>query len=60
MVVRERIDRCAATMVNPDTAARDANPVKELRTHFGHIELGIFAEVTKSGEIRTGDTLRLI
>lgn len=60
MVVQERIDRCAATMVNPDTAARDANPVKELRTHFGHIELGIFAEVTKGGEIRPGDKLRLL
>ena len=60
MVVQERIDRCAATMVNPDTAARDANPVKELRTHFDHIELGIFAEVTKGGVIRPGDRLRLL
>ncbi len=38
MVVQERIDRCPATMVNPDTAEKDANPVKELREHFGHID----------------------
>lgn len=60
MTVQQRIDRCPATMVNPDTAERDANPVKELREHFGHIELGIFAEVTKGGEIRPGDTIRLL
>ena len=60
MVVQERIDRCPATMVNPDTAERDANPVKELREHFGHIDLGIFAEVTKSGTIRPGDAIRLL
>ncbi|MGE4480159.1 MOSC domain-containing protein [Acidocella sp.] len=60
MVVQERIDRCAATMVNPDTAERDANPVKELRSHFGHIELGIFAEITKGGTLRAGDPIRLI
>ena len=60
MVVQDRIDRCPATMVNPDTAERDANPVKELREHFGHIDLGIFAEVTKSGTIRPGDAIRLL
>ena len=60
MVVQERIDRCAATMVNPDSALRDANPVKELRTNFGHIDMGIFAEITKPGEIRPGDEIRLV
>ncbi|GAN81874.1 MOSC domain-containing protein [Acidocella aminolytica] len=60
LLIQERIDRCAATMVNPDTAIRDANPVKELRTHFGHIDFGIFAEVTKGGTIRPGDQLTLL
>ena len=60
MVVQARTPRCPATMVNPETAERDANPVKELREHFGHIDLGIFAEVTKGGEIRPGDTIRLL
>jgi hypothetical protein len=58
-IVQERIDRCGATTVNPDTAERDANPVKELQQNFGHIELGIFAEVLSSGVIRTGDTIRV-
>ena len=58
--VQERIDRCGATTVNPDTAIRDANPVKELQKNFGHIELGIFAEVLTPGEIRPGDELILL
>jgi uncharacterized protein len=57
MVVQERIDRCPATMVNPDTAEKDANPVKELREHFGHIDMGVFAEVICPGEIRPGDEI---
>ena len=57
LVVRERIDRCGATTVNPDTAERDANPVKELQRAFGHIELGVFAEVVAAGTIRPGDAI---
>jgi uncharacterized protein len=57
MVVQERIDRCPATMVNPDTAEKDANPVKELREHFGHIDMGVFAEVISGGTIRPGDEI---
>jgi uncharacterized protein YcbX len=60
LLVQERIDRCAATMVNPDTAARDANPVKELQQHFGHVDLGIFAEIITGGEIRPGDAITLL
>ena len=60
MLVENRTPRCAATMVNPDTALRDANPVKELRTHFGHKDLGVFATVTKGGIIRPGDNMVLL
>lgn len=60
MVVQERIDRCGATTVNPDTAIRDANPVKELQQNFGHIELGIFAEVLTGGTIKAGDEIRVL
>jgi uncharacterized protein YcbX len=60
LLVEERIDRCGATSVNPDTALRDANPVKELQTGFGHIELGVFAKVLTGGEIRVGDEIRVI
>lgn len=55
--VQDRIDRCGATTVNPDTAIRDANPVLELQRHFGHIELGVFAKVLTPGSIKQGDPL---
>lgn len=57
LIVQDRIDRCGATTVNPDTATRDANPVRELQQNFGHIELGIFAEVTTPGTIKPGDLI---
>jgi uncharacterized protein YcbX len=60
MVVQERIDRCPATMVNPATAEKDANPVKELHEHFGHIDMGVFAEVTCPGEIKPGDAITVL
>jgi uncharacterized protein YcbX len=60
MIVQERIDRCGATTVNPDTAERDANPVLELKRGFGHVDLGIFAEVLTGGEIRPGDQIRVL
>ena len=46
--------------MNPDTAARDANPVKELQKNFGHIDLGVFAEVIAGGTIRPGDEIRVL
>ena len=57
--VRERIGRCAATTVNPATALRDANPVRELQKNLGHTDLGIYAEVLTPGLIRPGDTITL-
>jgi uncharacterized protein YcbX len=58
-IVQERIDRCGATTVNPDTAERDANPVKELQKNFGHVDLGIFAEILTPGTIKPGDDITL-
>ena len=60
LIVQERIDRCGATTVNPDTALRDANPIKELMQNFGHVDLGIFAEVTHGGEIHNGEEIRIL
>jgi uncharacterized protein YcbX len=58
--VVKRIPRCPATQVNPETAERDADPVKELRAAFGHPDLGIYAEVIEGGEIAVGDALELL
>jgi uncharacterized protein YcbX len=59
-IVQERIDRCGATTVNPDTAERDANPVKELQQNFGHVDLGIFAEILSPGTIKPGDAITVL
>ncbi|MDE8347021.1 MAG: MOSC domain-containing protein [Acidocella sp.] len=60
LLVQDRIDRCGATSVNPDTAIRDANPVRELQQNFGHVDLGVFAEVTNAGTIKPGDIIQII
>ncbi len=54
--MRVRIDRGAATHVNPETAARDMTLLQALRRGFGHIDLGLYAEVI-GGEIATGDRI---
>ena len=58
--ITARIDRCAATGVNPATAARDMNVVKALQRGFGHIDMGVYAEVTGGGEIATGDGITVV
>src|SRR4051812_17227721 len=55
--VFKRIKRCAATEVNPETAERDAHPPQALREHFGHADLGVYAEVIEGGRIAVGDAL---
>ena len=55
--VVKRIVRCAATEVNPETAERDAKPMRWLREHFGHGDLGVYAEVLEGGRVAAGDAL---
>ncbi len=54
LVDSARPPRCAATHVNPGTAARDMNLLKALQRGFGHIDTGVYAEVI-GDEIATGD-----
>jgi hypothetical protein len=51
------ITRCAATQVNPVTAKRDLDIVAVLGRAFGHINMGVYAEVVAGGEIAIGDVL---
>jgi uncharacterized protein len=51
------ITRCAATQVNPVTAKRDLDIVSALGRSFGHINMGVYAEVLVGGEIAVGDAL---
>ncbi len=53
-----RIDRCAATNVNPATAGRDMNLPKALSRGFGHADMGVYGTVTGGGVIAVGDALR--
>lgn len=53
--VTERVDRCAATNVNPDTGARDADIPALLRRQWGHIDFGVFARVSARGILARGD-----
>lgn len=54
-----RTPRCAAVNVNPDTAERDANLPKVIKRHFGHVDLGIYLEVVRGGQVAKGDTLTI-
>lgn len=49
--VFKRTQRCAATNVNPDNGQRDINIPNEIKSHYGHLDLGIYARVTKGGLI---------
>jgi uncharacterized protein YcbX len=50
-----RIPRCAATSVNPETAQRDLTVPKALKQHFGHVDMGVYAEVVRGGRVAVGD-----
>jgi uncharacterized protein len=52
-----RTQRCAATNVNPDTAERDMNIPLTLRKGFGHLDMGVYAEVVGGGEVKPGDAV---
>ncbi len=54
------IARCPATQVNPETAERDADPVEELRRLYGHVDLGVHAEVIERGRFAVGDAIELL
>jgi uncharacterized protein len=52
-----RIDRCAATEVNPETGERDMMLPRLLRKGYGHIDCGVYVRVLTGGRIATGDAV---
>jgi uncharacterized protein YcbX len=56
--VVKRIVRCAATNVDPETAARDLNIPQTLMRSYGHADCGVYAEVISDGDIAVGDAIR--
>ncbi len=53
--VEGRINRCAAINVDPATAARDLNIPKDLMRGYGHVDMGVYAAVTRGGTIAVSD-----
>ena len=53
------IERCAATNVNPATAERDLNLPLTLRKGYGHMKMGLYAEVIEDGSVAEGDEIVL-
>jgi uncharacterized protein YcbX len=53
----KRIDRCAATDVDPSTGIRDMRMVELLERSFGHHDCGVYARVITGGGIKKGDRL---
>jgi len=54
-----RTKRCPATEVDLNTAIRDVNVPDLLQKHYGHKDMGIYAEVLEGGVISTGDSVSL-
>lgn len=57
LAVTDRIVRCAATNVDPETGARDLDIPATLMRRLGHADLGIYAKVVRSGALAPGDVL---
>jgi len=55
--VIKRIERCAATNVDPDTGARDLNIPRTLLENFDHTDCGVYAEVMTAGDVAVGDAV---
>ncbi|MEM9881090.1 MAG: MOSC domain-containing protein [Pseudomonadota bacterium] len=50
-----RTKRCGATDVDPETAQRDLSVPALIKRHFGHYDMGVYAEISASGMAAIGD-----
>ena len=55
--VTKRIQRCAATNVDPGTGLRDLDIPATLLRRLGHMDCGVYAEVLRGGALAEGDRL---
>jgi len=53
--IRERITRCSATTVNPDTGLPGGDTLAALDAAYGHQDFGVYAEVIHGGPLVTGN-----
>lgn len=59
-LIRERVTRCMATTANPETGVRDADTLKTLKDTWGHQDFSVYAEVITGGDIRLGDSVKVL
>jgi len=57
LCVIKRIERCAATNVDPDTGIRDLQIPKALTKNYGHVDCGIYCRVLSGGTLVEGARL---
>ncbi len=58
--VIKRIERCAATNVEPGTGIRDLTIPHSLLRAYGHTDCGVYAEVVAGGAIAAGDRIDIL
>ncbi len=58
--VTRRIERCAATNVDPQTGLRDMQIPRALMSHYGHVDCGVYCEVLADGALTAGERLEAI
>lgn len=58
--ITKRIERCAATNVDPVTGARDLDIPKTLLRQLGHVDCGVYAEVLAGGSLSPGETFGVV
>lgn len=57
--IEERITRCSATTVDPETGRPNGDTLRALDAAFGHQDFGVYAVVEQAGPIAVGDEWRL-
>jgi uncharacterized protein YcbX len=55
--VIKRIERCAATNVDPATGIRDLQIPKALMQSYGHVDCGIYCRIVTGGSLSEGERL---
>jgi hypothetical protein len=57
--VVERIGRCVATSVNPETGVVEGDTLAALKAGYGHTDFGVFAKVVQGGRVAVDDVWSL-
>lgn len=57
--VTKRIDRCAATNVDPVTGFRDLSIPQTLMRAYGHMDFGVYLSIAEGGRLAEGERLNV-